>query len=152
MTGAFLFNNEDVLLMKRSENKNIAPGLWACIGGHVEEGEYPYPELSCMREITEETGITEDQIENLQLRYILLRQTGMEIRQHYIFIGESKTRNMAHCTEGELHWIRFGEIMNREMSLTLRLMLKHYIEHRDYGGIWTGTVLPDKEEMIWGRL
>ena len=74
MTGAFLFNNDSVLMLKRSENKKIAPGLWACIGGHVEADEYINPEISCLREISEETGITVGQVDNLRLRYILIRQ------------------------------------------------------------------------------
>ena len=154
MTGAFLFHHEDVLLLKRSEHKKIAPGLWSCVGGHVEEGEYKNPEVSCLREIMEETGIAEDQIENLKLRYILLRQKGKEINQHYIFFGESKTRNIVKCNEGELHWISFREIMKLETSFTLRFMLKHYIEHREVEGIWTGTISSDnnKEEVVWGRL
>ena len=40
MTAAFLFNKEAVLMLKRSENKKIAPGQWACIGGHVESDEH----------------------------------------------------------------------------------------------------------------
>ncbi|WP_430200425.1 NUDIX domain-containing protein [Paenibacillus lautus] len=57
MTGSFLFYNDSVLMLKRSENKKIAPGLWACIGGHVEADEYINPEISCLREIsTTNTG------------------------------------------------------------------------------------------------
>ncbi|NOU93485.1 NUDIX domain-containing protein [Paenibacillus sp. LMG 31456] len=70
MTGAFLFNGDAVLMLKRSENKKIAPGLWACIGGHVEPNEMSHPETSCLREISEETGITEEQVDDLRLRYI----------------------------------------------------------------------------------
>lgn len=88
-------------MLKRSENKKIAPGLWACIGGHVEADEYINPEISCLREISEETGITVGQVDNLRLRYILIRQKGAEINQHYIFFGESSTRNIAQCEEDE---------------------------------------------------
>jgi 8-oxo-dGTP diphosphatase len=133
MTGAFLFNDSAVLMLKRSENKRIAPGLWACIGGHVEANEYNNPEISCLREISEETGINVGQMENLKLRYILIRQKGTEINHHYIFFGESNTRDVLDCDEGELHWINFSEIMNLEMPMTLRLMLSHYRNNRDSG-------------------
>jgi ADP-ribose pyrophosphatase YjhB (NUDIX family) len=37
--------------MKRSMAKKIAPGKWAPIGGHIEEGEMSAPERACLREI-----------------------------------------------------------------------------------------------------
>ncbi|GIP39051.1 hypothetical protein J31TS4_23310 [Paenibacillus sp. J31TS4] len=154
MTGAFLFHHEDVLMLKRSINKRMAPGLWACVGGHVEENEYHNPEISCFREILEETGISSGQVENLKLRYILIRQKKIEINHHYIFFGESSTRNVVDCDEGELHWIQFSEIMDLEMPLIFRLMFEHYHVNRNSEHIWTGTLSSSghKEEMVWGRL
>lgn len=141
-------------MLKRSENKKIAPGLWACIGGHVEADEYINPEISCLREISEETGITVGQVDNLRLRYILIRQKGAEINQHYIFFGESSTRNIAQCEEGELHWISYQEIMNLNMPTILKLMLNHYSNNRECQQIWTGTLSSDedKEYIVWARL
>jgi 8-oxo-dGTP diphosphatase len=95
MTGAFLVNNDEVLMLKRSKNKKIAPGLWSCVGGHVEPHEYSSPESSCLREIEEETGLSRIDIENLTLRYILLRRIGDELRQHYIFFGETRTKTIS---------------------------------------------------------
>lgn len=51
MTNAFLLNGEKMLVMKRSNNKKIAPGLWTGVGGHIEPQEINDPEASCLREI-----------------------------------------------------------------------------------------------------
>ena len=44
-----------------------------------------------MREIQEELGITEDDIEGLSLRYITIRRTEEEVRQNYYFFRTSET-------------------------------------------------------------
>lgn len=150
MTGAFLMNNRDVLMLKRSENKTIAPGLWSCIGGHVEPHEHDSPEISCLREIEEETGISRTDIMHLTLRYILLRRIDHELRQHYIFVGDSNTRRVGHCDEGELHWVNLSEVANLQMSVSLTLMFEHYLQHPDTDRIWTGTFVDGK--MIWAPL
>ncbi|QHT62838.1 NUDIX domain-containing protein [Paenibacillus lycopersici] len=150
MTGAFLLNHDDVLMMKRSNSKKIAPGLWSCVGGHVEPHEHGSPESSCLREIAEETGILQNEIKSLHLRYILLRQKEDELNQHYIFFGDSSTRNVINCDEGDLHWVQASKISNLQMSLSLSLMWEHYQQNPNSGNIWTGTYSDGK--MIWGRL
>lgn len=150
MTGAFLINNDDVLMLKRSKNKKIAPGLWSCIGGHVEPHEHGSPEKSCLREIEEELGISHTEIENLTLQYILLRQKEDELNQHYIFFGHSNTRTISSCDEGELHWVKLSEVANLEMSLSLTLMYEHYLHNSMTGNVWTGTF--NNGKMLWAQL
>ena len=55
------------------------------VGGHLEPFEINEPKIACLREIKEETGISAKIIKNLNLRYISVRNTGDEIRIHYIF-------------------------------------------------------------------
>lgn len=150
MTGAFLINNDDVLMLKRSKNKKIAPGLWSCIGGHVEPHEHGSPEKSCLPEIEEETGISHIEIENLTLRYILLRQKEDELNQHYIFFGDLNTRTISSCDEGELHWVKLSEMANLQMSLSLKLMYEHYLQNSKTDNVWTGTFSDGK--MLWAQL
>ncbi len=46
----------DLLLQKRSQNKDVAPGLWdTSVGGHIEAGESI--ESAVYREMSEELGI-----------------------------------------------------------------------------------------------
>jgi isopentenyldiphosphate isomerase len=53
-----VFNKKgEILLQKRSENKDVAPGKWdTSVGGHVGMGEDIF--LSSRREMQEELGIT----------------------------------------------------------------------------------------------
>lgn len=152
MTGAFLFNNNYVLMLKRSHYKKIAlaPGLWSCIGGHVEPHEHRSPENSCLREIAEETGILHNEIKNLKLRYILLRQKEDELNQHYIYFGNSNTRNIINCDEGELYWVKSSEMSSLQMPLSLKLMYEHYLQNPNSDHVWTGTY--SDGEMLWGEL
>ncbi|MEW6068580.1 MAG: NUDIX domain-containing protein [Nitrospirota bacterium] len=52
-----VFNKDGkLLLQKRSQNKDVAPGRWdTSVGGHVEMGEDIH--ISCKREMHEELGI-----------------------------------------------------------------------------------------------
>src|SRR5437763_14328519 len=50
----------ELLLIRRAENR-IFPGLWQCVSGRVEPVE-PIP-LAALREIEEETGLGESELE-----------------------------------------------------------------------------------------
>ncbi|QHQ60211.1 NUDIX domain-containing protein [Anaerocolumna sedimenticola] len=60
MATAYLMNRNEFLLMKRAAGRNLAPGLWAGVGGHLEPEELNSPKEACLREIYEETGITQE--------------------------------------------------------------------------------------------
>jgi len=50
-------NNRDLLIQKRSMNKDVAPGKWdTSVGGHINPGEDPL--AAAQREMMEELGIT----------------------------------------------------------------------------------------------
>lgn len=42
--------------MKRAPGRAIAPGVWSCVGGHIEPNELNNPLSTCLREVFEETG------------------------------------------------------------------------------------------------
>jgi 8-oxo-dGTP diphosphatase len=83
--GAFLKNDGCYLLMKRSPERKISPNVWSCVGGHMETYELNDPIKTCLREIKEETGITEEYIYNLRLRYIIIRRYKYNKAKLYIF-------------------------------------------------------------------
>jgi 8-oxo-dGTP diphosphatase len=56
LSGAFIIEGNDYLLMKRADTKRIAPGMWGGVGGHAEPDELNSPRTTCLREIYEETG------------------------------------------------------------------------------------------------
>ncbi len=56
VVAAFIVNDNKVLLARRSDNKNAAPGRFHFPGGHVEFGEQP--EEALRRELLEELGVS----------------------------------------------------------------------------------------------
>jgi 8-oxo-dGTP diphosphatase len=129
--GAFLKNDGRYLLIKRSPERKIAPNVWSCIGGHMEAYELNDPIKTCLREIKEETGITEEHIYNLQLRYIIIRRYKNVIRQNYIYFGETNKKEFIDTKEGTLHWISEKDLLNREYTKTYTEMMKHYMNTPD---------------------
>jgi 8-oxo-dGTP diphosphatase len=124
---AFLQNNGKYLLIKRTDNRDIAPNVWSGVGGHVEPKEINDPITACYREIEEETGIVKNEIECLELLYIILRRSKDEIRQNYIYFGETTQTDIIQTTEGKLFWIDEKELLNREYTKVFTTMLEHYI-------------------------
>ncbi|MCR4796485.1 MULTISPECIES: NUDIX domain-containing protein [Ruminococcus] len=57
------------LLVKRSKNDDIGADTWENTGGNIENGETP--EEAAIREISEETGITDIEIKNIAYITIL---------------------------------------------------------------------------------
>ncbi|PJF37889.1 MAG: hypothetical protein CUN55_19790, partial [Phototrophicales bacterium] len=41
-TLCFIFNGDDVLLMKRSPHRRVFPNCYNGVGGHIERDEDPY--------------------------------------------------------------------------------------------------------------
>jgi 8-oxo-dGTP diphosphatase len=150
MTGAYLFNNNRILMLKRNKERTLAPNLWTGIGGHIEDNEQTNPEMACLREIYEETGIKSNQIEKLELRYILMRKSKDEIRQHYIYFGKTSISNFINSYEGELHWIDLPDLLNLEMPLTVTHMLKHFLNNQNDRSIFIGSV--NNSQVEWNRL
>jgi len=156
MSGAFIINCKDYLMMKRSENKKIAPGMWGGVGGHAEPSELNDPKATCLREIYEESGIQEKDLERLDLKYCILRRDKEEITLIYMFIGAVRERFYEDRTEeGKLHWINENDLLHRPMSFEIKNVLEHYIEfgHKS-NDIKVGVVSAEdnKPEMNWNSL
>ncbi|MHB0886900.1 MAG: NUDIX domain-containing protein [Bacillota bacterium] len=128
MAAAFLMNDGEFLLMKRSAGRVLSPGLWAGVGGHFEPAELNHPQAACLREVLEETGIREEDISDLKLKYITLRRKADEIRVQHIFFGASSVRDVIQTDEGELRWISESDLLNRELSFATRSVLEHYLK------------------------
>ena len=102
------------------------------------------PEACVLRELFEETGIKPENICNLKLKYISLRQRTGEIRQNYYFFAELKSKNLAlpPCNEGILEWVDMAEVLERDMPFSAFFALKHYLQtgkntNLKYAGIST---------------
>lgn len=155
MSVAFLMNEQDFLLMKRSAGRKLMPGIWAGVGGHLEPEEINEPETACLREIYEETGLTKNQLSDLELKYILLRRSRDEIRIQYVYFAKTTTRQVKPTEEGELYWIKRGELFDRDFSATTGFVLKHYLEYEDsITQVLVGTVSGEYNNPIinWSTL
>ena len=131
LAAAFLRHDGKFLMMKRAETRALAPGLWAAVGGHVEPGEMESPDAACRREIREETGLTDGDIAGFRLQCVILRLfRNEEIRQQFIYFGETTRSAVRQSEEGELHWIPEAEVMGLDMPKTTRIILGRFLAGR----------------------
>ena len=110
-TLCFVFNGDDMLLMKRSAHKRVFPNRYNGVGGHIERDEDPL--TSAKREILEETGLN---VHDLRLRAVYNidagEATGIIL---FVFSARSDSRQTQGSDEGTLHWIPRGEVMNLDL-------------------------------------
>jgi len=139
IAAAMLFNGNDLLMMKRSTKRTLNPGMWAAVGGHLEPEEVNDPRVACLREIYEETGLAENEIFDLQLRYILIRLNRQEVRQQFVYSGYTARRDIIQTDEGVLHWIPRDQILQREIPFIFHCLLDHYLHNDPASHIWVGT-------------
>lgn len=142
---AFLLNGEDVLLMKRNHNRRLFPGFWAALGGHVEPPEINDPRAACLRELSEEAGLTAAELAGLRLCYVINRRAGEEIRVQYVYFGPVNRRELSDCEEGEMHWVNRSEAAELNTSFTTREVLRRHFSHQavEQGAVQVGVVSAD---------
>jgi 8-oxo-dGTP diphosphatase len=143
MSTATLFNGNDMLMMKRSPNRTLNPGMWASVGGHLEPEEIGDPELACYREIEEETGMTRSCILDLKLQYVLLRLNRSEFRQQFVYTAYTSTREVWQTDEGELYWIPREQVLDREIPFIFHKLLEHYWAYLRFDSLHSSTPSSD---------
>ena len=155
MTAIYISNEGKMLLLYRVGSRVVTPS-WCGIGGHFEKDELNDAKAAVLREMNEEIGLFEQDIENLRLRYVNLRYKNGEIRQNYYFFADLKEgASIADfCDEGKLEWVDEDRILERDMPFTAKAMLEHYMstgKFNDllYGGVTTenGVVFTEMEEF-----
>lgn len=140
----YIFNGDEILLMYRTGSRVFTGSLWAGIGGHFENEELNDPTACVLRELSEETGLTKNDICDLQLKYITIRMATDEIRHQYIFFANLKSKDVSiqNSDEGQISWIKLDQMLDLKMSLTNHACLKHFLstgknDHHIYAGIAT---------------
>ena len=155
MTAIYLKRDDKLLLLYR-QGSHVVNDVWiGSAGGHLEESELNDARACVLRELEEELSITEEQICNLQLRYVTLRRTKGEIRQNYYFFADLKEDGSPEISsnEGILRWFTLDELSDLPMPFSARYMMDHYLSEgiyneKMYGGIADGekvvfTEMPD---------
>lgn len=145
---AFLLHENKILLIKRGDHKSIGPGKWFGVGGHIEPEEINNPYAAAFREIFEETGIERNQIEDLELKYIVYNPIGSEIIINHIFFGNPSITEVVEGDEGALHWVDRSQAIERIEIPAVRLALESYFS-AVRKGILLGVVDLSEPYICW---
>ena len=129
MATVYIMKNDKMLLLDRIGSK-VVNRSWCGVGGHFEPDEVNDAKVAVLREMNEEIGLNENDLENLDLRYIALRLVKDELRINYYFFADLKdTAEINYdCDEGILEWVSLDEVNDRKMPYTAQKVMAHYLE------------------------
>ena len=150
MTCVYISAGDTMLLLYRMGSKVVSDS-WCGIGGHFEKDELNDARACVLRELYEEMQISEDQIENLRLRYVTLRLKNGEIRQNYYFFADLKpgVDVKLSCNEGHPEWVVYQKLLDRNMPYTAWYVLEHYLrEGKKTEGIYSGIAKENGVEFV----
>ncbi len=140
MTSVYLTGEQGILCLYRMGSK-VANNLYiGSAGGHFEQDELNDARKCALREMNEELGLTESDVEDLKLRYITMRLKNGEIRQNYYFFGKLKAEKELQSTEGILRWFTYEEAQHLHMPASAKHMMLHYLkvgrfDEKRYAGV-----------------
>ncbi|RKI27205.1 NUDIX domain-containing protein [bacterium 1xD8-6] len=129
MASIYISKGNKMLLLYRQEGR-VVNNVWVgSAGGHFEEYELNDARACVLRELQEELGIAEKEIENLRLRYVTLRRSKGEIRQNYYFFADLKNGVSEEMVsnEGISKWFPLSELTSLEMPFTSKYVIEHYL-------------------------
>jgi len=160
MVGAFFTYQNKVLLMKRNMDRALAPGMWSCIGGHLEPEELSNPRKidnisAIYREIKEEAGISHEDVVNLDLRYITvnIKYAENEMRTVYYYIGKVKYEfEPPYCNEGVFHWVDIKDIIDLPMSFSVKEIVKHWVNNPENKNVYLVGINKDNNKSAFIEL
>lgn len=129
MTAIYITRGDEMLMLYRVGSRVVDPS-WCGIGGHFEESELNDPYACVLRELEEETGIRRDMMEDIRFKYVTLRLKKGEIRQNYYYFANLKAdvELSLESDEGKLRWVPLNQVMEKDMPLTAKFMLDHYLK------------------------
>ena len=132
MTSVYLTGEKGILCLYRIGSRVVSNRYIGSAGGHFEKEELNDPKTCVLREMQEELGLSEEDVEGLTLRYITHRLMGGEIRQNYYFFGRLKQDEELQSTEGTLRWVKPEEFPELPMPVSAKHMILHYINVGQY--------------------
>lgn len=128
MTSLYLVKEEEILCLFRIGSQVANKQYVGSAGGHFESDEMCDPKACVLRELKEELGLSESDIEGLKLRYITYRRKNGEIRQNYYFFAGLREDRELTSTEGILRWVNIDEIPDLHMPVSAKHMILHYLQ------------------------
>lgn len=132
MTSVYLTGEKGILCLYRIGSRVANHMYIGSAGGHFEKDELNDARTCVLREMEEELGLYEEDVEDLCLRYITLRLKNGEVRQNYYFFGRLKEERILHSTEGNLEWIPYNGFRRLPMPASAKHMILHYLETGRY--------------------
>ncbi|NOZ25108.1 MAG: NUDIX domain-containing protein [Nitrospirae bacterium] len=130
----------DILLQKRSVNKDVAPGRWdTSVGGHVDAGETV--EFALRREMREELGIIGG---NTRFMYTYIHTNPYE--SELVFSYECLHEGPFDFSTEEIEEVRFWPLQEIEETLGKGILSDNFEEEfRRYLGFLSGRRTSGKE-------
>ena len=127
-TLCFMLHDDDVLLLRGAPDKRLWAHRYNGVGGHVERGEDV--RAAALREVCEETGWHEDEIESLTLRGLINvdagdPETGILL---FVFTGKPRQRQTQASAEGTLEWIPRSRLLDCELVEDLPVLLPRILD------------------------
>ena len=114
----FLQYNDQILVLKRSDKVKTHKHKWAGVSGYIEPGETD--DMTALKEIREETGIQEEQLELVRKGEPIHVQDGPRVWVVHPFLFKTKTDKITLDWEHtEYRWIAPGEL--RELDFVVFL-------------------------------
>ena len=154
MTSVYLTGEQGILCLYRIGSRVANNKYIGSAGGHFEKEELNDARACILREMGEELGITEADVDDLRMRYITYRLKDGEIRQNYYFFGKLKENRELKSSEGNLEWISYEGFDDLNMPVSAKHMILHYLkvgrfDDRLYAGITQrdGTCFVPMEEF-----
>lgn len=123
----FVRKDGKILVLKRSQQKKIAPGYFHPAGGKVDPNEEPLQ--AAKRELMEEAGIS---VKNIKLEAIIT-----EIEPHnpgenwliFHFSGDYEDGEVKETPEGEFMWLTKDELVNSEnLFPSVKELIKYIVD------------------------
>lgn len=107
-------SNNEILLLKRNNNCEFAPGKWCFPGGHIDIGETP--DKAAIRETKEETGLT---IEG-SILFDTFKNSECMIYYFKSIVNEKDNIILDYNEHQQYDWFSFEEIMNLDLIMNLK--------------------------------
>jgi 8-oxo-dGTP diphosphatase len=147
-TLCFVFNGDDVLLMKRAPHRRVFPNRYNGVGGHIERDEDPLS--GAVREIREETGL---EVRDVRLRGVHNIDAGDSSGiMIFVFSASSDSREVIDAgEEGTLHWIPCDAVLDLDLVEDLPHILPRILAMRDDDPPYFAHVSYDDNDTIQMR-
>lgn len=130
-TLCFVLHGDDVLLLKGAPDKRLWANRYNGVGGHVEPDEDVC--AAAVREVCEETGWHENDLEGLTLRAVINvyagdPQTGIML---FVFTARARLRQTRASSEGTLQWVPRSRLLDYALVEDLPQLLPRVLSLPD---------------------